>query len=105
MVLPKYGGMVSASFTQFFPKTELLSTAGADYPQITPSYPQFGLFREDLSSLNVAATPLKKFPDHWRRLFHRTGSRFRPDNDPSPRRVVRNHFLVNLIARKRIARA
>ena len=62
MVLPKYGGMVLASFARFLPKTELLSTAGADYPQITPSYPQLGLLREDLSSLNMEARSPQMFP-------------------------------------------
>jgi|SRR5271157_374247 len=100
MVLPKYGRMVSGSFTRFLPKTELLSTAGADYPQITPSYPQFGLLREDLSSLNMEATPSKKFPDHWRRRFRRTEFQFHPDNDPNPKCVVRNYFPANLIAHK-----
>ena len=104
-VLPKYGGKVSGGFTQFLPKTGILSTAGADYPQITPSYPQFGLLREDLSSLNMEARPLKKFPDRWRRLFHRTGYRFHPDNDPNLKRVVRNHFPTDLIAHKPFAKA
>jgi len=62
MILPKYGGTVSSSFTRFLPKTELLSTADADYPQITPSYPQFGLLGGDLSSLNMETTLPKKRP-------------------------------------------
>ena len=56
MVLPKYGGMVLASFARFLPKTELLSTVGADYPQITPSYPQLGLLRGKRSRLNMETT-------------------------------------------------
>jgi hypothetical protein len=104
-VLPKYGGTVSGGFTQILPKTDLLSTAGADYPQFTPSYPQFRPLQGNLSSLNMEATPMKKFPDRWRPLFRRTGSRFHPDNDPNLKHVVRNHFLVNLIAHKHFAKA
>ena len=100
MVLPKYGGMVSGSFARFLPKTELLSTAGAGYPQITPSYPQFGLLRDDLSSLNMEATLLKRFPNRWQWRFRRTGFRFHPNSDPNLQRVVRNYFPANLIAHK-----
>lgn len=62
MVLPKYGGTVSGSFTRFLPKTGLLSTADAYYPQITPSYPQFGGLRDDLSSLNMVTILPRKCP-------------------------------------------